>query len=209
MALAALLPFCRPLLAGEEPAPREAPPVRVLAVEPIVLPFNTTRANWERTKEVSTEYLRMFPIAQMATALLVMKTVLSTPYDIAAAPFRQKTRNKVSFEIRGRILDVDGNPAPNTKVLVRCTAPWGESEHGTQVDYYETGRFGPVVTDADGRVAVRGESVTGLQSSFMVHLDLADAPSGAGSAGAYEITVSTAGPSVSPVVKGSARLAGN
>ena len=207
-ALSALLLVCAtPVMRSQEPAPRDGSPVRVLSVKPLVLPWNTTRASWERTKDVATSYWRVMPIAQVATALLFVKTVLSAPYDLAAAPFRQKTRSIVAFEVRGRILDGEGKPAPNAKLLVRCTAPWGGANGGGEQDYFETGRFGPVVADSDGRVELQATSETGLDASFMVHLDLEDVSKGAASAGAYSVVLSTGGPAVTPVLTGTARLA--
>ncbi|MBI4423150.1 MAG: hypothetical protein HY554_05455 [Elusimicrobia bacterium] len=195
---------------GALPAGAEGPArslddaLHVLSIKPLKLPWNATRASWERTKEVASTHWRMIPFAQIATGLLFVKTALSTPVDLAAAPFRQRTRSEVTFEIRGRIVDAAGKPAPNAKVIARCTTPWEPAPN--DFNYYEAGRFGPAMTDAEGRVLLQATGITGLAPKFMVHLDLEDTPKGAASAGAYSITLSSAGAAVSTELTGSWRL---
>ena len=201
LALACLL-ACLPAFASEN----IDGPVRVLSVKPLKLPWASTRASWERTKELSADHWKMIPLAQIATAAFFVKTALSTPYDLAAAPFRKLKRNKVRFQIEGRIVDGEGKPAAGVDLLVRCTTPWEASEQGRDFSYYETGRFGPAHADADGRVKIEGEGLTGLGSKFMLHLDLSGAGSGGASAGAYAIAISSGSPEIGVDLPGPFRL---
>lgn len=200
LALACLL-ACLPASAEESESP-----VRVLSVKPLKLPWAATRASWERTKELSADHWKMIPLAQIATGVFFLKTALSTPYDLAAAPFRKLRRNKVRFQISGRVVDGEGKPAAGAHLLVRCTTPWEASEKGRDFSYYETGRFGPVDADAEGRVTIEGEGLTGLGSKFMLHLDLSGAATGGASAGAYAIAVSSGLPEIGVDLPGSYRL---
>lgn len=191
--------------AGEN-RPAEGP-VRIVEVKALKVPWSATRASWEQTKDVATTHWRAIPFAQLAAGMFLLKTALSTPYDLVAAPFRQKSRSEVDFEIRGRLVDSDGKPAADAKVIIRCTSPWEPAHRGQDFNYYETARFGPASTDGEGRLSVKGTGLTGLAPKFMVHLDLAEGPKGAASAGAFTVTVSTSGTAtVAPDLAGSWRL---
>lgn len=193
-------------VAAEEARPADGP-VRILEVKPLKVPWSTTRASWEQTKDVATTHWRAIPFAQLAAGVFLLKTALSTPYDLVAAPFRQNSRSEVDFEIRGRLVDAEGRPAANAKVVVRCTTPWEGAHRGQDFNYYETARFGPASTDAEGRLALKGTGLTGLAPKFMVHLDLAEGPKGAASGGSFTVMVSTGGTaSVFPDLAGSWRL---
>lgn len=205
LALAALL-AAAPALA-QEPAKAPEGPVRILKVKPLKVPWSTTRSSWERTKDVATTHWRAIPFAQLAAGFMLLKTAVSTPYDLIAAPFRDNKPSEVEFELQGRLVDGEGKPAANAKVVVRCTSPWEEATRGGEFNYYETERVGPVGTDAEGRLSVKATGKTGLAPKFMVHLDLEEGPRGAGSAGAYTVAVSSSGGvSVTPGIEGSWRL---
>lgn len=205
LALAALL--TAPPAFAQEPAKPSEGPVRILKVKPLKVPWSATRSSWERTKDVATTHWRAIPFAQLAAGLLLFKTAASTPYDLIAAPFRDNKPSEVDFELQGRLVDGEGKPAANAKVLVRCTSPWEENTRGGEFNYYETERVGPVSTDAEGRLSVKAKGKTGLAPRFMVHLDLEEGPRGAASAGAYAVAVSsTGGVSVTPAAEGSWRL---
>ncbi|MBI5202431.1 MAG: hypothetical protein HY925_12645 [Elusimicrobia bacterium] len=166
-------------------------PIKIVSVESVKVPWNSTRNSWEETKEIAGAHWRAIPFAQIAAAMFLVKTGLSAPYDLVAAPFRQKSRSEVAFEIAGKLVDGDGHPVSNAKLTVRCTTPLEVNKRGYANAYYESERYG-AETDGDGRLALKGTGLTGASPRFMIHLDVEEGPKGSGSAGAYSVVLSSA-----------------
>ncbi len=181
-------------------------PIKVVSIEAVKVPWSSTRNSWEETKEIAGAHWRAIPFAQIAAAMFLVKTGLSAPYDLVAAPFRQKTRSEVAVKIGGRLLDGEGHAVSNAKLIIRCTSPLEVSKRGYENAYYESGRY-DAETDAEGRMSLAAIGLTGASPKFMIHLDVEQGPKGSGSAGAYSVALSSAGEaSVTQDVKGSFRL---